>query len=92
MTEMTPELQIRNIDMAENGMALSYIRLPTDARKNGLVWQHNVLVPYGSDYDDEIADVVVALKALLVDVLDDEDRAEVIEPIQENEEEDDEDD
>lgn len=75
----------------EGGLVIAYGRFPRDVRKNGLMWTHQVMVPPGSDYDDEIEAVTEALQALLVDVLEDEETAEPVEP-QEPEEEEEEDD
>ncbi len=86
------ELVINNLEKTKTGLSITYIRLPRDARKNGLIWQHNVVVPFGSDYDDEIEAVDDALNALLVDVLDDEDRAEPVDVIDEEDKEADDDD
>lgn len=81
MTEAPePLTQIVGIDFTPEGLGLGYMRVPKDVRKNGLVWQHQVLVPHGSDYDDEIEALMDAAQALLADVLDDEDRAEPIDP------------
>lgn len=81
--------QITGIEIGSDGVAIGYIRVPTDIRKNGLAWQHHVTVPAGTDYDDEIEALVEAAQALLADVLDDEDRAEPIEmPTEEDEDED----
>lgn len=81
--------QILNVEITPDGLGVTYGRVPRDIRKNGLVWQHRVLVPYGSDYDDEIETFTDALKALLADVLDDEDRAEPIELDPQEDEDDD---
>lgn len=70
--------QIEGIEFGPDGVAMSYIRLPADVRKNGLAWRHQVLVPSGSDYDDELEALAEAAGALLADVLDDEDRAEPV--------------
>lgn len=83
-------LQITGVELSQEGISIGYVRLPADVRKNGLVWQHSVLVPRSSDYDDEIEEVETALLALLTDALDDEDRAEPVD-LDEPEEEDEED-
>jgi hypothetical protein len=83
------ELHITGVALVEGGVEISYGRLPQDVRKNGLAWQHSVLIPKGSDYDDEIETFEEALLALLEDALDDEDTAEPIEPELDDEEEDD---
>lgn len=86
---MEPMNQLMGIDFGPEGLGLGYTRVPADIRKNGLAWQHQVFVPHGSDYDDEIEALVEAARALLADVLDDEDRAEPIELTEEDEEDDD---
>lgn len=88
---MKDEVQITGVLLGDAGIEIGYVRVPADVRKNGLLWQHSVLVPFGSDYDDEIEEFQAALRALLMDALDDEDRAEPIEP-EEEEDDDDEDD
>ena len=87
---MKPEpVQITGVTLGEDGIEIGYVRVPDDIRKNGLAWQHRVLVPFGSDYDDEIEEFFEALHALLMDALDDEGRAEPID-LTEAEEEDEE--
>ena len=81
--------QVMGVELNPDGIAITYTRIPRDIRKNGLVWQHMVLVPNGSDYDDEISELLDAIGVLIEDVLDDEDRAEPIE-LEEEEEDDDE--
>lgn len=83
------QLQITNVGFLPDGIEIGYIRVPRDVRKNGLLWTHSVLVPIGSDYDEEIETFMDALRALLDDALDDEDRAEPINPNEEEEEPDD---
>ncbi len=89
---MTDEaiVQINSVGLLPEGLEIHYMRLPADVRKNGLVWQHVVLVPRESDYDDEIEAVQLALHELLADVLEDEALAEPIEPKYDDDEEDDE--
>lgn len=83
-------LQITGIGIGAEGIEIGYVRLPKDVRKNGLAWQHSVLVPRSSDYDDEISAVEDAVLALLEDALDDEERAEPIDltPTDEEDEDD----
>lgn len=86
------DLQIVHVGLKEGGdLEIAYVRLPQDVRKNGLVWQHNVHVPRGSDYDDELDTFYEALIALLTDVLDDEDRAEPIDMTKDDDEDEEED-
>ncbi len=80
------ELQITGIALSETGIEVGYLHVPDDVRKNGLVWQHSVQIPRGSDYDDEIETFEQALLALLEDVLDDQDTAEPIEMTEEEDE------
>ena len=82
-------LAIHSMEVTAEGLGVTYTRYPTDIRKNGLAWQHHVLVPFDSDYDDELEAVQIAMQALLKDVLDDEDRAEPIAPDEEEEPDDD---
>lgn len=82
--------EISGIEFGAEGLTVTYVRVPRDIRKNGLIWQHQVGVPHGSDYGDEIEALTEAAQALLTDVLDDEDRAEPIEQQHEEEEADDE--
>ena len=90
--EMKDKPQITGVTLTPDGIEIGYLRFPQDVRKNGLVWQHTVLAPFASDYEDEIEEFFDALHALLADVLDDEDRAEPIDPDEDEEEETDEDD
>ena len=86
------DLQITGIALTQaGGIEVGYVRLPQDVRKNGLVWQHTVQIPRGSDYDEELDDLMDALVVLLTDVLEDEATAEPIDmPDEEDEDEDDE--
>lgn len=85
------EEQIVGVNLLDDGsMEIAYIHLPTDAKKNGLLWKHAVHVPVRSDYDDELEAVMDALNALLADVLEDRDTAEAVEleePDEDDEEE-----
>lgn len=83
---------ITSVDFGPDGIGIGYVRVPADVRKNGLMWQHHVMVPHGSDYDDEIETFKAAAFALLEDALDDEGRAEPIDPPEEQDEEDNDDD
>lgn len=89
---MSSDLQVVGVGLLQEGIEIAYVRLPQDLRKNGLMWQHTVLVPRGSDYDDEIETFEAALRDLLVDALDDENRAEPVEPIVPDDDEEDEED
>lgn len=79
------DLQITGLTFVADGVEVTYIRVPADVRKNGLVWSHAVLIPRNSDYDDELESFTDALKDLVLDVLDDEDRAEPIDMTEEDE-------
>lgn len=81
--------QLSAIEFRPDGVCLAYGRYPTDIRQNGLIWQHQVLVPRGSDYDDEIEALMETAQALLTDVLEDEATAEPITPPDDDEDEDD---
>lgn len=86
---MSEDLQITGLGvMPDGGIEVGYVRLPTDLRKNGLLWHHSVSVPRGSDYDDELDDLMESLGALMRDVLEDEALAEPVERIEEDDDED----
>lgn len=87
---MSEELQILGLQFLEEGVEIGYMRVPADVRKNGLLWTHAVVIPRNSDYEDELDAFQEALKDLLVDALDDEDRAEPVDLPDVDEEEDDE--
>lgn len=83
------ELIVNGIEVTpESGVVIHYGRFPRDVRKNGLIWNHSVHIPAGSDYDDELDTALEAIKDLLADALDDEDRVEPIEIPEEEEQED----
>lgn len=86
-TTVGPDIRITGLELHPEGIEIGYVRFPQDVRKNGLVWQHRVFVPSGSDYEDEIETFVDAMRALLLDALDDEDRAEPVDPDDEDEDE-----
>lgn len=76
---MSEELQILGVQFLDEGVEIGYMRVPADVRKNGLLWTHAVVIPRDSDYEDELEAFQEALKDLLLDALDDEDRAEPVE-------------
>ena len=75
---MNDGLQILGVQFLDEGVEVAYMRVPADVRKNGLLWTHAVLIPRDSDYEDELDTFQQGLKDLLLDALDDEDRAEPI--------------
>ena len=85
---MPDAVQITGVQFLEEGVEIAYIRVPADVRKNGLVWTHSVLIPSESDYEDELTTFHEALRDLLMDALDDEDRAEPIDLTEDTEDED----
>jgi hypothetical protein len=88
------DLQILGFGLlADGGVEVGYVRVPEDLKKNGLIWQHTVQIPRGSDYDDELDAVMEAIAVLTRDVLEDQELAEPIdidEPEDEEDEEEDE--
>lgn len=80
------DLQITGVTFVPDGVEISYLRVPADVRKNGLIWSHAVLIPRNSDYEDELDTFEEGLRELLLDALDDEDRAEPIELLDPEEE------
>lgn len=83
-------LRIAGVALLEEGLEITYCRIPRDLKKNGLAWSHTVLIPRESDYDEGIEEIERALVELLEDVIEDEVLAESVELI-EDEEEDEED-
>jgi hypothetical protein len=86
------ERRITSVELGAEGWGIGYMTIPTDIRKNGLMWQHHVFVPIGSDYDEELDAAYIALSDLLDDVLDDEERAEPVDLAESEEEEENDDD
>ena len=62
---------IRSIGLLEDGVLLEYVDYQKDLRDSGLVLNHTIFIPAGDDYDDEIEAVVLAVRALLADALQD---------------------
>lgn len=62
---------VRNVAFTEDGMAVDYIELPADIRENGLTLTHQVFIPEGEDYDEEIDAVRQAALDAIGDALDD---------------------
>lgn len=62
---------IATVALEPDALVLTYMTLPADLRENGLAAQHQLTIPKGSDYDDEIEAVTDAVHALLADALDD---------------------
>lgn len=77
---------VRSVVFNPDGSAVLEYCIPAqDARRNGVVLNHVLSIPYGDDYDDEIDDVVDAVLALISDVLED---LPHLEPIRQDEPED----
>ena len=67
-----PSTAIRAVTFEPDGSAVVEYCVPAvDARANGVIHNHTLYVPAGIDYDDELAAVTDAVKALLDDVLED---------------------
>lgn len=74
MTEYvtTARILLRSITFQPDMSAIVEYCIPAqDARRNGVVLNHVMQVPYGDDYDDEIDAVQDAVLALIDDVLED---------------------
>lgn len=59
---------IRSIAIDAEAVNVEWLDPP---RENGLMQVHQISIPRGADYEDEIDAVVAATEALLVDVLED---------------------
>lgn len=77
-------LHVAAVEFLPDGVAITYMVEPDDVRVNGLVSQHRLFVPSGSDYDDELEEAEGAIKSLLADALDD---LETVDHVHEKEEE-----
>ena len=62
---------VRNVAFAEDGVSIDYIELPADIRENGLTLTHQIFIPEGDDYDDEIDAIRTAALDAVGDALDD---------------------
>jgi hypothetical protein len=71
------ESAVLGVQLLDEGLQIAYMK-EGDAKANGLVFQRSVFVPSGSDYDDELEAVAETLRALLADVLEDEEAVEAL--------------
>lgn len=66
-----PDFDVRSLTFQTDGsIAIEYVG-KTDFKANGLSQQHVLLIPSGSDYEDELGAVTEAVLELLADALDD---------------------
>lgn len=79
-------------DGAQGGISVEYVEPAKDVFKTGLMVNHAIFIPAGSDYDDEIDAVLDAVLEALDDALDDVARGERAEIPDEEEATDDDDD
>lgn len=82
---------IASVAFDPEGLVLTFMTLPDDLRENGLGQQHQITVPRGADYEDEIEAVEDALHALIEDALDDFSKVPAYEPPTDDDEENDDD-
>ena len=68
---------VRQIAIHPDGVAIDYIRMPEDARENGLTVTHNIWIPRGEDYEDELDAIEDAAREAVLDALDDLDKLPV---------------
>lgn len=69
-TPEDPIVIFSGIDFEDGVVRLTYKTLPQDSR-GPLVAEHSLTIPWGSDYDDELAALVNAAEELLADALED---------------------
>ena len=62
---------VRNVAFAEDGVSIDYMEVPADIRENGLLITHQIFIPEGEDYDDEIDAIRQAALDAVDDALDD---------------------
>lgn len=68
---MGGRLLVRNVAIHPDGVAIDYLRLPADTRENGLTVTHNIWIPRGEDYEDELDAIEDAVKEAVMDALED---------------------
>lgn len=68
---MTSPALIRAVTFESDAVAIEYCIPAEDARLNGILRNHVVLVPADNQYLDLIEDALAAVRALLDDVLED---------------------
>lgn len=84
---------LRGLNIEPNGdMLVEYCIPSLDARQNGVILNHTLLVPMGADYDDELEAVQESILALIRDVLEDFPELEPLRLPQAADDEDDDDD
>jgi hypothetical protein len=63
---------VQDISVGDDGGLIVTYTIPAyDMKANGLMQQHQLIIPAGEDYDDEIAAVLDATVHLIRDALDD---------------------
>ncbi len=64
----------------DGGMQIAYYDTTQDIKQNGVIRLHNLIVPEGDEYDDELRAVTDAAIYLVRDVLEDLPHMEALEP------------
>lgn len=85
-------LAFYSVTFGPDSVDISYQVLPDDIKRNGLQKQSVLRIPRDSDYEEEIYEAEEAVRALLVDAIEDLDIALSIVPVRIEEEDEDEDD
>lgn len=65
------KVTIQNIGVDSEGLQIGYLIPSEDVKSNSVVHIHQLAVPIGADYDDEIEAVIQAARHLVLDVLED---------------------
>lgn len=86
---MRPLIRAISFEAEASAVVIEYCQPDQDARVNGVLLNHTLFIPAGSDYDDEISALQTAACGLLEDVLED---LPALEPIQAQRQVDDDDD
>lgn len=93
MSGTVERVVLRGLTFQPDGsVALEFCIPNLDAYRNGVVFNHMLLVPFGADYDDEIMVVKEAVIALIDDVMEDVPNLETALPEQDDDDEDDDED
>lgn len=73
------QYRVNGLAVVPEGIEISYFRLK-DMKENGVLFRRVVLVPFGSDYDDELERLAEAIETVIADVEDDEQTLEPFKP------------
>ena len=66
------DLVVQQCSLEPDGsLQISFYQPPHDLKANGILHMHTLCIPAGGEYDDEIEAVLIALRDLVTDALQD---------------------